>query len=149
MASDDTKVFAKSAEVQFRGKSYKISPISYDLRAEFSCWLKRRAVLEIQAQLDQGWISEESYEAKMDRVDQNMAAGVYSFGGKLSLAAAKSPEGSKEILRLCLVKGNGDAKEFTSEFIDEFLQEKQKEIERALKNANSLPLAEPRPTKKK
>lgn len=137
MAADEGTVLGKGSAIEFGGKTYKFSPITYDIQAEYTTWLKRRAVEEVREQ--KSYLTPEEYERKMDRVDRNRAAGVYSFAGELCRESVHSLEGLKYLVFLTL-KSNHP--EVDMAFIDQMFESKEimEQASRAIKSANSDPL---------
>jgi hypothetical protein len=142
---DEEKILGKGSDISFDGKQWRLAPFTYDIQCEYSSWLKRRAILAVKEQLASGIIDKSEYDEKMDRVDRNITAGVYSFGGKVSVESASSQEGLKELVRLCLKRNHPEVDE---KFVDRLFEEKMDEVARALRRDNSDPLSRTPPGKK-
>lgn len=141
--ADEEKVLGMGSEIEFEGKTWRMAPFTYEIQALYSAWLKKRAVMGVKEQ--RAYLSDEEYNAKMDKVDQNIAAGVYGFGGEVCVKSSQSMDGLKELLYITLHKNHPDV---DRAFIDRLFMDKliQAEALAAIQRANSDPLS-PRPPK--
>lgn len=137
MAADEEQVLGMGTEIEFEGRTYRMAPLTFELQAKYVAWLKRQAVEAIRQQ--RSYLTEEEYDKKMDRVDRNIAAGVYGFGSDLCIQSVKGPDGLKELVRLTLGKNHP---EVDHEFVDRLFETKVKEAAAALQRANADPLPE-------
>lgn len=132
---DEEKLLGMGAEIEFEGKQWRMASLTYELQAKFVAWLKRRAVDAVREQ--KSYLDPDEYAAKMDKVDQNIAAGVYGFGGEVCVKSSKSIDGLKELVRIALAKNHP---EVNHEFVDRLFETKIDEAARVVKRANSGPL---------
>lgn len=135
--ADEEQVLGMGSEIEFEGRTYRMAPLTFELQAKYVAWLKRQAVEAVRQQ--RSYLTDEEYEKKMDRVDRNIAAGVYAFGSPLCVESSKNLDGMKEIVRLTLAKNHP---EVNHEFVDRLLEKQMEEAARAVKRANSDPLPE-------
>lgn len=140
---DEEKVLGMGSEIEFEGKTWRMAPFTYEIQALFSAWLKKRAVMGVKEQ--RSYLTDEEYAAKMDKVDQNIAGGVYGFGGEVCVKASQSMDGLKELLYITLHKTHP---EVDRDFVERLFNDKLMNAEamRAIQRANSDPLS-PRPPK--
>lgn len=123
--------------LRHNGKTYTISPLTFELQGEFSDFLEQRAWETLERQKPR--LSDEEYYKRWDRLDEKITAGVYAFGGPVCQDAVRTLVGAKELLRLSLKVKHP---EVDHEFVDNIFEEKAREANAAIARANPDPLGE-------
>lgn len=134
--SDFDKSLGTGSDIEFEGRQWTMAPLTYELQAKYSAFLLKRAVSGVKMQKE--YLTQEEFDNKMDQIDRNWTAGVYSPGSKVCSESAKSLDGLKELVRICLFKNHP---EVNHEFVDRLFTEKQAEAARTLNQLNSDPLS--------
>jgi hypothetical protein len=123
----------------FRDKVYQLAPLNYEMIGRFEVWLEDRArekVLANKRLLRRKVITEEEYQGRVDRCEQDVASGLYSYGSKHFAQAASTLPGQKELLFLQLEKLNP---EIDHGLIDQIFEEAMEEAVAAKARANADP----------
>lgn len=88
------------AEIEHNGRAYRVGELSLLGRARFERWLKDRAVNEALR------VSEDAPESArrllLSEVNQDIAAGVYDFGGSACVKAMAQRAGGVQALYLAM-----------------------------------------------
>ena len=137
---DVARALAVGPDIDFEGRTYTLSPLTYELQAKFEVWLERRAVQAVERQ--KPYLADDDFRERSARVFVDIAAGVYSFGSPASVQAAGTLPGLKELMRLSLSKKHPDV---DAAFVDRLVEAKQKEVGEAFQRANAGPLPSPPP----
>jgi hypothetical protein len=122
--------------LEFEGKHYRVSPLTWELQAKFETWLEKRALDKVRQH--RNTLPAAEYDTLLKSVMRDIAAGVYSFGGEMSVRASQSIPGAKHLLYLELNKCHPEVDE---EFTDRIFQAKLEAVTQALTVANADPKA--------
>lgn len=128
------KALGVGPELTCKGKSYRLSPLTFEMQAQFEVWLEKRAV-EAAKRAARYFTPAEAKEM-MAQTMRDIAAGVYSFGGKVCADAAGSLHGLKFLVYLSLLPENPDV---TEALVDELFEEKMEEAVELFQQANADP----------
>lgn len=128
---DISKALGEPVPFQFRDTTYQLSPLTFALQAKFEFWLEGRAFEALERQREN--MPAEEYEKRYAALLGDVVGGVYSFGGDVSIKAAKSLPGLKELLYISLSARHPKA---TRAFVDEIFEDKMKEAAAAVNAVN-------------
>lgn len=128
MASTLADILGVSDELTYDGKVYKLSELSLEGRAKFSRWLERRA--RDEAIRGSANLPSDQQDRYLRVVSRDIAAGVYEFGGEVSVAALREPAGRRYIVYLSLLENHPDADE---ELAEKLIENRMREIAAILK----------------
>jgi hypothetical protein len=84
---------------EYEGRTYKVRELDLEQGAQFSQWLKDRALSEIARQTE---LPDEFRSQLRADVLREIAAGVYDWQGPVSVQAMFTPEGAAKVLQVAL-----------------------------------------------
>jgi hypothetical protein len=124
-------LLATPDEITYKGRVYKLAPLSIAHRAQFSRWLERRAREDAaRAAVD---LPDDAATKYMRTVSQDIASGAYDWGGPVSMAALAGMPGMRKMLMLRLQDNHPEVdEEFTEKMIEEILAQKLNALVRAV-----------------
>ncbi len=112
------------SEHQYKGKTYKISPINYEMQAIFETWVQKRAWDAI----DRSPVTHEvKREMRTDLVSA-IAGGEYDFGSQVMADASASIDGRSQLLYLMMKPNHANDPEVTPQFCQQICEEELEQI---------------------
>lgn len=121
---------------EYKGRTIKLSPMTYNTQAMFEAWVEKRAWDAIE----RAPVSPEAKQKLQSELLKSIAAGDYDFGSETVANASSSLDGRVEMLYL-LMKPNhlGDewaTKEFCQKMFDEECERIMSEMNKATFDPN-------------
>lgn len=109
-------------EVVVDGKTFRLSPLTLELRAQYELWMERRAIEAVRRQ--KRFESDEEYHQSLGAVHRDIASGVYTFGTPVWLNFVKSMSGQKYLIYLMLRLCQKDQPEqITEDLVEKYFEE--------------------------
>jgi len=133
---ETARALGRGPELEFEGRTYEVSPLTFELQARFETWMERRAYESVRRH--RAGVPDEEYYRLLAAVARDSAAGEYSFGSKASVKAGASLPGIRQLLYLGLSKRHPEVDE---DFVDRLLGAKMEEAVAVLARANADPKA--------
>lgn len=113
------KALGESADFEWRGKVYKVAPVSFDIEAQFSAALQRLAAEGLRR--NAAYLGAQAYRDALQVFQDDLAAGEFDWSGRVAIKARLSPSGSRELVWLCLTR-DGD-QELTRADLEQLLRD--------------------------
>jgi flagellar motor switch protein FliG len=129
-----SRALGNGSTLQFRGKTYRLAPWSYDIQAEFEQHLEQKA-WETYLRATK-CLPKEEVDALRAQTSRDITAGVYSFGAQVSVTSLSALPHLKHLVWMLLER---EHPEVTPMLVQEMLQEDQAEVFRAIDEANADP----------
>lgn len=131
---DVNRAIGGGSELEFEGKVYKLSPWTYKIQASYERYLEKEAFESLKRL--KAYLTTEEYMSQLNRLQQDITVGVYSFGSDQVAKSFTSIPHIKQILFL-MIKENHP--EITKDLVDKIADKKFDEIMMKLGEANADP----------
>lgn len=100
--SEVAKALALPAEFEWRGKQFKLSPVTLEIEAYFAAALERRTAEGLARNRDA--LGEDAYQDAVRQFNDDVTCGEYEWGGRVGAKARASAAGTRELVFLCLAE---------------------------------------------
>lgn len=134
------KALGAGSEFTFRGETYRLSPWSFKIQAEFETYLEEQAVRSIRK--FQKLLPKDEYESALQRVLRDITAGVYTFGSEVVQDSLRSLPHLTHLTWLMLREAHP---KLPKTLVAEMYQEQLDELMQAVSEANADPTTPPVP----
>jgi hypothetical protein len=100
--SEVAKALALPAEFEWRGKQFKLSPVTLEIEAYFAAALERRTAEGLARNREA--LGEDVYADAVRQFNDDVTCGEYEWGGRVGAKARASAAGTRELVFLCLAE---------------------------------------------
>jgi hypothetical protein len=94
----------KPGEIEWRGKSLRVSPITFDMEYVYAARLEKRTAEGIRRNRDA--LGEEGYRDALREFNKALATGEYEWTGGTAVASRATGPGSRELAWIMIVELN-------------------------------------------
>lgn len=131
---DTAKALGIGPTLVHKGKTYRLSPLSFEGQALYEVWLEGRA-WEVASRSNR-FMTGTTPDDVRSIVIRDIASGIYSFGSPAFASSIKTMPGIKKMLHLCLLKEHPDV---TEAVVDEIFEATMAEAVAKLGEVNADP----------
>jgi hypothetical protein len=134
------RTLGQNASVEFKGQTYPLSPITFEVQAQFELWLERRALGRLA--IHRRHLSEEEYDEYRQATVRDVNSGVYTWGTEACQRALASVPGIKQLAFLCLKKAmTAESPEVTPAVVDQMFDDAAfaDQLSQAMRDLNASP----------
>ncbi len=119
---DTNKALGGGSQLEFDGKTYTVSPWTYDIQKKFEQYMEKEAFASLKRMRPN--LNDEEWRDQLSLLNENITIGVYSFtSGRVAKALTHIPH-QKYLLYLCLVPNHPDVtRETAGKMIDKILDD--------------------------
>jgi hypothetical protein len=100
--SEVAKALALPAEFEWRGKQFKLSPVTLEIEAYFAAALEKRRAEGLARNRDA--LGEAAYEDSLRLFADDMTCGEFEWGGRVAARARAAAAGTRELIFLCITE---------------------------------------------
>lgn len=112
-----SQALGKGSTLEFRGKTYPMAPLTYEVMGAFEVWLERQAWSGYRRA--QAYLGPDELADMRKEITRDMAAHAYSFGGPVCAKSLEAPPGQKYMLFLLLKAAETADAEVSEKLVDE------------------------------
>jgi len=100
--SETAKALGLPASFEWRGKAYRLSPVTLELEAYYAAALERRAAEGLAR--NRAALGEDAYADAVRQFADDLAAGEFEWTGRVAARARAAAAGTRELVFLCLAE---------------------------------------------
>lgn len=131
-------------DLVYDGKTYKLSPWSYDIQSSYERYLEGEAVAALKRL--RPYLTEDEYREQLSETRRDVGAGLYTFGSDIVAKAIWAKPHFKHLVWLCLQKNHPEAtKDLVSKMVDDQLDEVFAKMNEANADPSVPPTTTPTP----
>lgn len=134
------KSLGLSTSLIWKGQSYPVSSITFEIQAQFELWLERRALGRLA--IHRRHLSDEEYAEYSQATISDVNSGVYTWGTEACQRALASVPGIKHLAFLCLKKAmTADSPAIDPGVVDAMFEDEEfaTQLSQAMRELNTSP----------
>lgn len=131
--ADTAKAFGKAGSIAWKGKEYRLSPLTLDDIAEFEVWLEAQAWNAPER--TRHMVTPDVYERRLSAIARQVASKEFAWGSAAATRASESLDGKKFTLFLQLRHNHPD---ITYDEVDQMVTEELAQVLVKVEEANAI-----------